>query len=123
MAKKSKQLDKLFGEERASALFENLESLDPKLNEFIQTHIYDDVWEFPPLSLREKSMITIAALLAVGNAERLGNHIIGFLNCGGNPEDLRAVFRHLAFYCGFPAALSALKVLKDILDNEFKTKP
>lgn len=121
MTKKSAQLQAMYGAS-TEAVFNRLEELDPKLNEFIQTFAYDQVWTLPPLSLREKSMITVASLVALGKPEQLQTHFLGFLNLGGSVEELRAMLIHLAVYCGFPASLASFAVLKELLDGESENK-
>lgn len=106
-------MDKLYGD-AAEAVFARMENLDPTLNRLIQSFAYDEVWELPPLSMREKSLITVAALAAQNRPEQLRMHMRGFLNCAGSISELRAVLVHLALYCGFPAALAGFAVLADI---------
>lgn len=110
---KSHLMDKLYGES-SDIVYDRLSQLDPKLNELIQTFAYDQVWQLPPLGLKEKSMITVSALIALGKPEQLRLHMSGFLRCGGSEAELRALIVHLAVYCGFPASLAAFAVLEEL---------
>ena len=102
----------LYGD-AAEAVYKRLAGLDPKVNEFIQRFVYDEIWRLQPLKMREKTLITVAALVAQSRPEQLRIHMTAFLACGGTIEELRAVIAHLAVYCGFPAALAALGEMND----------
>ena len=107
----------LYGES-ADAVYKRLLTLDPTLNELIQSFAYDQVWQLPPLSLKEKSLITVAALIALGKPEQMRIHMSAFLHCGGTLPELRAVIVHLAVYCGFPASLAAFASLEELLADK-----
>ena len=112
--KKSDLMDALYGNS-ADDVFEYLSDLDSTLNDLIQTFAYDKVWQLPPLQFKDKSLITVSALVALGKPEQLRLHMSAFLNCGGTLDELRAVIVHLSIYCGFPASLAAFTVLKEML--------
>jgi 4-carboxymuconolactone decarboxylase len=111
--KQSDLMQRLYGQ-GAKAVYDKLQALDPKINEMIQGYVYDEVWNFPPLSLKEKSLITVAALVAQSRPDQLRIHMNGYLACGGTMEELRGAIQHLAIYCGFPAALSAFAILGEL---------
>lgn len=103
----------LYGE-RAEAIFNSLESLDPELNELIQRFAYDKLWLRAGLSTREKSLATLAAVVAGGRERAMRLHMIGFLTTGGTLDELRAVLLHLVAYVGFPPVLAAFSVLHEV---------
>jgi 4-carboxymuconolactone decarboxylase len=122
LTQRSALMQTLYGES-AEVVYQRLQSLDATLNSLIQTFAYDQVWQLPPLSIREKSLITVAALVALGKPEQLRMHMIAFLNCGGSITELRAILVHLALYCGFPASLAAFAELGKIVDDKPSVEP
>lgn len=119
---KSVLMKAMYGD-AAESIFARLQGLDPKLNQFIQEFVYDVLWRSPPLELREKALITVAALVAQSRPEQLRIHMTAFLNCGGTIQELRAVLIHLAAYCGFPAALAAFAVVDELVGSKNKDMP
>lgn len=113
----SKTLTDLYGESYAREVFSRLESLDPELNELIQAIPYEKFWSRPQLSIRDKSIATIAALVALGREEQIAIHMRGFLHSGGTQEDLKNLLIHLAIYCGFPAAMAGFATLKKVKES------
>jgi 4-carboxymuconolactone decarboxylase len=111
MTMPSAGLKLLYGEQEAQ-VFEFLEGLDPELNEYIQKLAYDTFWLRPGLGVREKSMVTLGALVAQRVQEPLKLHMTGFVMCGGTLDELRAVLLHLVPYVGFPAVLGAFSVMR-----------
>ncbi len=69
--------------------------------------LFKDVWERPGLSKRDRSLITCATLIALGKTEQMEFHFPRALENGVTREELAEVITHLAFYAGWPAAMSA----------------
>ena len=114
-------MDNLYGKKYAKYVFLRLEKLDPDFNSLTQSIAYDTIWAREGLKIREKSLITIAALIAMGKEEQTKIHMRGFLRSGGTEKELRNVLIHLSVYCGFPAAMNGLDALKDVIRCEIKT--
>src|SRR5687767_8665872 len=89
----SSMMTKLYGAETAQAVFARLQELDPEFNALVQTVAYDRFWGRDGLPVREKSLITVVALLGLGLAEQIRIHSNGFLASGGTPEELAALER------------------------------
>jgi 4-carboxymuconolactone decarboxylase len=70
------------------------------------------VWSRPHWSKRERSMVTIALLAALGHDEELAMHVRATRNTGATEEDLREAMMHVAIYAGVPAANRAIKIIK-----------
>ena len=90
----------------------------PKLVSLTDDVLFGEIWERPELSPRDRSLVTIAGLLAGGNIEQLNWHIPYGLNNGLTETEITEVITHLAFYAGWPKAVSAMTVAKRILDTE-----
>jgi len=80
----------------------------PKLAEISDTVIYGEVWERPGLSKRDRSLITVATLLALGREKQLDGHLARALQNGVTKEEIGELITHLAFYAGWPAAMTAV---------------
>lgn len=86
----------------------------PKLAELTDDVLFGDVWERAELSPRDRSLITVAALIANGNTEQLSGHLNLAKTNGLSETELAEVMIHLAFYAGWPRAVSAILVAKDV---------
>jgi 4-carboxymuconolactone decarboxylase len=82
----------------------------PKLAAFVDVTLYPQIWSDPALAPRERSLITVAALIAGGHLDELPSHLRRALANGVTRDELAAAITHLAFYAGFPAAISASAV-------------
>lgn len=91
---------------------ESLERVAPKLAELTQQVLFADIWQRSTLTPRERSLITLATLTALGRDRQLPWHLHFAVQNGLSQEELVELFTHLAFYAGWPAAVSALTVLK-----------
>ena len=86
----------------------------PKLAELTDDVLFGDVWARPELSPRDRSLVTVAALVAGGNTEQLAGHLNRALENGVTETELAEVITHLAFYAGWPRAMSAVRVARDV---------
>ena len=90
----------------------------PKLAEISDTLIYGEVWERPQLSKRDRSLITVAALLAMGREKQLEGHLGRALANGVTKEEIGELITHLAFYAGWPAAMTAALAAKEVFASK-----
>ena len=86
----------------------------PKLAEISDQIIYGDVWERPGLSKRDRSLITVATLVALGREKQLDGHLARALQNGVTKDEISEIITHLAFYAGWPAAMTAAQIAKDV---------
>jgi 4-carboxymuconolactone decarboxylase len=94
----------------------------PKLVEMTNTYVYGDVWERPQLSKRDRSLATIAALVALGWQDQLNSHIGRGLTNGLTREEISEIITHLAMYSGWPSAMTAAHVAVDVFEAQDKAK-
>jgi 4-carboxymuconolactone decarboxylase len=87
----------------------------PKLAELTDDVLFGDVWERPQLSKRDRSLITCAALLALGRTEQLNFHFPRAIENGVTKEEIIELITHLAFYAGWPCSMSALNRAKELI--------
>jgi 4-carboxymuconolactone decarboxylase len=90
----------------------------PKLAELTDDVLYGDVWERPQLSKRDRSLVTVAALIALNRPEQLRSHLIKARENGVTQDELIETITHLAFYCGWPNAVNAIGVAKEVFDKK-----
>ena len=83
----------------------------PKLFEISERVLFGEVWEGDGLSKRDRSLITVAALIALYRLEQLPLHLAKAIDNGVSPQELGEVATHLAFYAGWPAAASACNLI------------
>lgn len=89
----------------------------PKLADIIDSTIYGDVWERPQLSKRDRSLITVASLVAMRQTDQLRSHMEKAFANGVTAEEISELITHLAFYAGFPASLSAALVARPLFQE------
>ncbi len=87
----------------------------PKLVELTDDILFADVWERPELSPRDRSLVTVSALVATYRTNELPGHLRRALDNGLTGDELVEVITHLAFYAGWPCAMTAMKTLKQVL--------
>ncbi|CAN0655897.1 4-carboxymuconolactone decarboxylase [Nitratireductor aquimarinus] len=90
-------------------------AFDEPFQELITEAAWGHVWSRPEWTKRERSMVTIALLAALGQDEELAMHVRATANTGASAEDLREAMLHVAIYAGVPAANHAIKIVKQTL--------
>ena len=91
-----------------------LREFAPKMFELSDDVLFGDVWERAELSKRDRSLITVAALVALNRQEQLKFHLNRALENGLTKDELIEVMTHLAFYAGWPCAMSSLTTAKEV---------
>jgi 4-carboxymuconolactone decarboxylase len=95
-----------------------LGEIAPKLFQLTNDVLFGDVWERPGLSKRDRSLITVSSLVALNRTEQLRFHIPRALENGVTKDELVELITHLAFYSGWPTAVSAALVAKEMFAEE-----
>ena len=90
-------------------------AFDDPFQELITESAWGSVWSRPNWSKRERSMVTIALLAALGHDEEVAMHVRASRNTGASADDIREALLHVAIYAGVPAANQAIKVAKQAL--------
>jgi len=105
-------------EQSTSVVRDRIGDIAPKLVELTEQVLFGDVWERPELSKRDRSLITVSALVALNRTEQLRFHLERAVQNGVTKDELIEAITHLAFYSGWPTAMSSMAVAKEV----FKTK-
>ena len=91
-----------------------LKDVVPHLAELTTDVLFGEVWERPGLSKRDRSLITVAALTALYRTDQLRSHIRRALDNGVTKEEIGELITHIAFYGGWPTAVNAAQVAKEV---------
>ena len=86
----------------------------PKIVEITEKVLFGDMWERQQLSKRDRSLITCAALIALGKTEQMNFHFPRAIENGVTEQELIELITHLAFYAGWPNAMSAAAKAKEL---------
>lgn len=88
--------------------------VDPKLADLTDRVLYGDVWERPDLSKRDRSLVTVAALIVLNRPDQLRSHMALALKNGVTAAELTETITHMAFYSGWPSAVAAIPILREV---------
>lgn len=109
--------------EKGAVRFKELFGMEPRpgaLNEdfmkITMEHLFGDIWTRPGLELKERSLITMAALTVLGREPELKTHMRGALNIGISREKITEMMIHLAHYGGWPVAVNGLRVAQGVFE-------
>lgn len=100
-----------------SAAQKAMGDLAPKFVELTDKVLFGDVWERRELSKRDRSLATVAALVALNRTDQLRFHLQRALENGVRKQELIEEITHLAFYSGWPTAVNALAVAKEVFSK------
>lgn len=96
-------------------------AFDEPFQTLITEAAWGHVWSRPGLTKRERSLITMALLAALGHHDEVAMHTRATANTGATPDDLMEVMLHVAIYAGVPAANHNIKIIKDVLEKMHST--
>ena len=103
-------LNRLFGGEPAAS------EVSREMMRLSTAHLFGEVWTRPGLSLRDRELVTVSVIAALGRERQLRLHLRGALNAGLGRDELIEAFMHLAYYAGYPAGFTALAIAKEEFD-------
>ena len=111
----------VLGEEHVNRAQANLSEFNAPFQEFITRYAWGEIWERAGLTRRERSLITLAMLVALNREPEFRMHIRAALNNGVTTEEIREVLIHAGIYCGLPAANAAIQAAERVI-NETKDR-
>jgi 4-carboxymuconolactone decarboxylase len=106
------------GEKEPSGAERMFGDFAPGLVHFTDDVLFGEAWQRPQLSPKERSLVTVAALTTGGNTEQLVFHLGLAKQNGATEEELIEAITHLAFYAGWPKAMSAMAVAKQVFRGD-----
>src|SRR5262249_26278983 len=110
------------GKAPPSAKRDRIKAFVPALVDYTNDVVYGDLWERKGLSKRDRSLVTVAALIATYRPEQLESHLTRAIGNGVTQEEITEVITHLAFYAGWPAAMSAAQLAYTVLVEDKKAE-
>jgi 4-carboxymuconolactone decarboxylase len=108
---------KVLGDRHVDAAQARKTAFDQAFQELITEAAWGRVWSRDTLTKRERSMITIALLAALGHHEEIAMHVRATANTGASADDIAEALLHVAIYAGVPAANSAFKIARQALSE------
>lgn len=97
-------------------------AFDEPFQAFVTEGAWGSVWSRPQLTKRERSLVTLALLAALGHDEEVAMHTRASANTGASPDDIREALLHVAVYAGVPAANRAFRIVKKTLAEMAEAK-
>jgi 4-carboxymuconolactone decarboxylase len=110
-------IDEVWETQRERRVGEQFGAVFPGIAQYTTDVLFRDVWLRPDLAPRDRSLVTVSALIANGQVAQLTPHLNKAMDNGLTQEQAAEVITHLAFYVGWPNAFSALPVAKDVLEK------
>ena len=105
------KIKQLFGHEPTPG------EMDPDFQKITVENLFGDIWNRPGLELKERSMITVAALTVLGRWPELKIHLRGALNVGISREMINEMMIHLAHYGGWPVGVTGRRMAKEVFEE------
>jgi 4-carboxymuconolactone decarboxylase len=110
-------LDEAAEKQRAARVSEQFGQITPSLVQYTTDVLFRDLWLRPGLAPRDRSVVTVSALVATGQVAQITYHLNRAMDNGLTGEEAGEVLGHLAFYAGWPNAFSAAPVVKDVIEK------
>lgn len=111
---------KVLGDTHVDQSMQHADDFTLPLQTFVTENAWGTVWVREGLSLQQRSIITVTAMIAMNRPHELKLHIRGALNNGISKEELRELFLHCGAYCGAPAAIDAFRVAREVFAEDAK---
>ena len=103
--------------QRAATVEQNFGAVAPGVVQYTTDILFRDLWLRPALAPRDRSLVTVSALIAAGQTAQLTHHLNRAMDNGLTPRQASEVLTQLAFYAGWPNVFSALPVVKDVFEK------
>ena len=110
-------LDEAAEAQRAARVAQDVRPVSPGLEEFTTDTLFRDLWLRPDLAPRDRSLVTVSALITAGQVAQVSFHLSRAMDNGLTRAEASEVIAHLAFYAGWPNAFSAVPVVKGVFDS------
>jgi 4-carboxymuconolactone decarboxylase len=105
----------VLGKEHVDRAQANLSEFNAAFQEFITRYAWGEIWERAGLTRRERSLVTLAILVALNREPEFRMHVRAALNNGVTTEEIREVLIHAGIYCGLPAANAAIQAAEQVI--------
>ena len=95
----------------------DIQAFNPPLAWYTDNILFEDNWKRASLAARDRSIVTLSTLIACGHTAQMVGHLGRGLTNGLKPTEIVEIIAHLAFYCGWPCAMSATNVMKQVFTD------
>jgi 4-carboxymuconolactone decarboxylase len=113
-------LDEAAEKQRATRVGEQFGQITPSLVQYTTDALFRDLWLRPALASRDRSLVTVSALIATGQVAQITYHLNRAMDNGLTKEEAGEVVGHLAFYAGWPNAFSAAPIIKEVVEKRLR---
>ena len=96
---------------------DNIRDFIPKLIEMTEDVVFGVIWERTELSKRDRSLMVVSALIALGKERQMVGHFNRALDNGVTEAEIKEIITHLAFYSGWPTAMTGATIFKEVMDK------
>lgn len=108
---------KMFGSAGAEKQVESASDFTQPMQDIVTRICFGEIWQRPGLATRERSMVTLAMLAALGKEPELKVHVRGAIANGVTKEEIREILVHSFLYCGIPAMVGSLRAAEAVLSE------
>lgn len=113
-----KKRREVLGDEHVDRAQRSTTAFDADFQDFITRYAWGEVWKRGTLDVRERHLVTLGVLCALGRSEELAMHLRATQNTGVSQDDVREVLHQVALYAGLPAANAGFSIAKDVFAEE-----
>ncbi|MCY0860065.1 MAG: carboxymuconolactone decarboxylase family protein [Sulfolobaceae archaeon] len=107
----------VLGENYVNKALSQVNDFNKPIQDLVTEHVWGYIWQRPVLDKKTRSLITISMLIPQNRQNELRIHIKGALRNGVSKEEIREVIIHSTVYCGFPAALEAMRIAEEVISE------
>ncbi len=116
------QRRKVLGEAYVDRALQNVDDFNRDFQRLLTQYCWGEAWGDPTLKPRERSILNLGMIAALGKMEEFQTHVRGALNNGLTPDEIRAVLTQIAVYCGMPVGVDCFRAAKPVINEHHKTK-
>lgn len=107
----------VLGDEYVNKALDSATDYNWPMQEFVTEYCWDEIWNRPGLSRKDRSMLNLGMVSALGRTQELKAHVRGAINNGWTKNELREVFMQVAVYCGVPAAIDSFRTAQEVFNE------
>ena len=107
----------VLGDEYVRKALDSATDYNWPMQEFVTEYCWDEIWNRPGLSRKDRSLLNLGMISALGRTNELKAHVRGAINNGWTKDELREVFLQVAVYCGVPAGIDSFRTAQDVIDT------
>jgi 4-carboxymuconolactone decarboxylase len=111
---------KVLSDEYVDRAMRNVDDFNRDFQRLVTQYCWGEAWGDPTLTPRERSILNLGMIAALGKMEEFQTHVAGALRNGLTPNEIRAVLTQIAIYCGIPVGVDCFRVAKPIVDAHHK---